>query len=132
MTTAIAEGLYTQEQLDYVAGIKDEDLRSHLLHQTRMKDNMECDRNGFEKLLIKNNLKDKIIIDLENFRNDKSEGSNYYGWQANIAMAFKDRYSQYKQKESTSAVLSDWDIHKIANQAAKNFLDTLCIKPTAL
>jgi ferredoxin-NADP reductase len=44
----------------------------------------------------------------------------YYGYQANIAMAFKDEFArckkQYKNKE---------DIHLIANNAAKNFLNLL-------
>lgn len=42
------------------------------------------------------------------------------GWQANIAMAFKDEYyrnsSKYKNQQ---------DIHVIANTAAKNFLALL-------
>lgn len=43
----------------------------------------------------------------------------YYAWQANIAMAFKDEYNEctgYKNKE---------DIHKIANNGAKRFLNLL-------
>ncbi len=43
-----------------------------------------------------------------------------YGWQANIAMAFKDEYDRNKKKYKNRE-----DIHKIANQAARNFLNTL-------
>lgn len=49
MSNTIAEGIFTQEQIDYVNGVKDEDLRSALLHQVRLRDNMESDRNSFEK-----------------------------------------------------------------------------------
>lgn len=49
---------------------------------------------------------------------DKFEGSYYYSWQANIAMAFKDEFNR------TPEVFKN-DIHNIANQAAKNFLDLL-------
>lgn len=49
MQKKIAEGIFTKEQIDYVNGVKDEDLRSALLHQVRLRDNMESDRNAFEK-----------------------------------------------------------------------------------
>jgi hypothetical protein len=57
---------------------------------------------------------------------DKSEGSYYYSWQANIAMSFVDEYQRWAEKYS---VVNDHPIHSIANQAAKNFLDLLCAKP---
>lgn len=44
----------------------------------------------------------------------------YYSWQANIAMAFKDEYSRNKKKYKNRQ-----DIHEIANNAAKNFLNIL-------
>ena len=56
---------------------------------------------------------------LDEMRSDKSEGSLYYAWQANIAMAFKDTYEEAEDKT---------DIHKIANDAAKRFLGILLIK----
>lgn len=43
------EGLFAQKQLDYVNNIPDNLLRSHLLHQVRLRDIMESDRNSFEK-----------------------------------------------------------------------------------
>lgn len=48
--TATVTGIFTKEQQDYVASVSDENLRSHLLHQVRLRDNMESDRNAFEKL----------------------------------------------------------------------------------
>jgi hypothetical protein len=64
----------------------------------------------------------------EALSNDKSEGSYYYAWQANIAMSFYDAY----MKEFGQG--SDWplphEIHKIANNAAKNFLDILISQPS--
>lgn len=44
-----AEGIFTQEQIDYVDSVKDEHLRDNLLHQVRLRDNMAKDRNSFEK-----------------------------------------------------------------------------------
>ena len=66
---------------------------------------------------IKPDIKEAIGIITTEMKND----TDYYmGWQANIAMAFKDEYDRneksYKNRE---------DIHKIANQAAKNFLSIL-------
>jgi uncharacterized protein YukE len=57
---------------------------------------------------------------------DKSEGSYYYSWQANIAMAFKDEYERFNpnMRDGNREIL-----HRIANNAAKNFLDLL-IKST--
>ena len=51
----------------------------------------------------------------------KNDSELYYGYQANIAMAFKDEYNRnhkkYKNKE---------DVHNIANKAAMNFLNMWC------
>ena len=44
-----ATGLYSEVQVNYVNGISDENLRDHLLYQLRLRDNMEADRNAFEK-----------------------------------------------------------------------------------
>lgn len=54
MEKAVATGLFTKEQENYVASVRDEDLRAHLLHQVRVSDNMESDRNNFEAILRKN------------------------------------------------------------------------------
>ena len=66
----------------------------------------------------------ELCIDLEDMRKDKSGGSLYYAWQANIAMAFYDEFMRQRNDSEESAE----DIHEIANNAAKNFLDML-IKP---
>ena len=53
----------------------------------------------------------------EELKNDKEL---YQSWKANIAMAFKDEYSRCKKKYKNKE-----DLHKIANKAAKNFLNLL-------
>lgn len=59
----VSESLFTQEQFDYVMSVPDIYLRSHLLHQVRLRDNMEADRNNFEmmynELCKKNNASGK-------------------------------------------------------------------------
>lgn len=50
--------LFTDEQINYVASISDNNLRSQLLHQVRLRDNIEADRNAFEKEC--NVLKEKL------------------------------------------------------------------------
>ena len=53
----------------------------------------------------------------------KDEGY-YHSWQSNIAMAFKDKYYSYKKKKN-KRWLNQRDIHEIANESAKNFLNLL-------
>lgn len=48
----------------------------------------------------------------------KESESFYYSYQANIAMAFFDEYAKNKKN-----YMNRGDIHKVSNQAAKNFLD---------
>lgn len=55
---------------------------------------------------------------------DKSEGSYYYGWQANIAMAFQDEFNNWREKHEQETVPAK-AIHEIANNAAKDFLNLL-------
>lgn len=45
-----------------------------------------------------------------------------YAWQANIAMAFQDAYYWEINENPQGKVL---DLHKISNEAAKNFLNLL-------
>ena len=55
----------------------------------------------------------EIIKDLiEELKKDKSEGSYYYSWQANIAMAMFDELNGKATKEE-------------CNNGAKRFLETL-------
>ena len=53
---------------------------------------------------------------VEELRKDKSNGSYYYSWQANIAVAMQDAYGDAEDKT---------DIHKISNDGAKRFLELL-------
>lgn len=120
--------LYNQEQMDYVNGIKDEDLRSHLLHQIRQCENMRQDRDNFERRINQLKLNDKVVIDLQDFRNDKSEGSYYYSWQANIAMSILDQLVDEKLLMPGSRLYTYF--HEAANNGAKRFLDQLCHNTT--
>ena len=54
----------------------------------------------------------------------KEDEGLYYSWQSNIAMAFMDCFGWYK-KEHKKEYLNSADIHTIANDAAKHFLDLL-------
>lgn len=66
-------------------------------------------------------IKKAVKILIKELRKDKEL---YYVWQANIAMAFKDKYYWYKKKKN-KRWLNQEDIHKIANESAKNFLNLL-------
>lgn len=58
---------------------------------------------------------------------DKEEGSYYHGWQSNIAMAFIDEWERYS--EEIVGRNKTYDVrHRIANNAAKRFLDQLIQK----
>jgi hypothetical protein len=52
----------------------------------------------------------------------KEDGSYYYSWQANIAMAF---YDEWKRNDK-EGYCKDQHLHVVANKAAMNFLDLLC------
>lgn len=120
---AIAQELFTEEQIKYVNSVKDEDLRFHLLHQVRLRDNMESDRDAFEKLLAnKNSITHAIKIITNAIKTD--EGYKI-GWVANIAMAYIDNEHWYKQKTGKK-YLNKKDKHIIANNAAENFIKQLC------
>lgn len=54
---------------------------------------------------------------VEELKKDKDPGSYYHAWQSNIAMSFYDECA----RNGVDGPL----IHKVANQAAKNFLDLL-------
>jgi hypothetical protein len=60
---------------------------------------------------------------------DKSTGSYYYSWQANIAMAFYDEAIKEFSIEGEGVHMSAVELHAVANIAAKRFLDSLCHKP---
>jgi hypothetical protein len=74
------------------------------------------------------NIKYKDAIDrvTEELRKDKSNGSYYHSWQANIAMAFKDEFDKYAKEHEIEGSAKNFNTHEIANNAAKNFLNLLC------
>ena len=49
----------------------------------------------------------------------------YYSWQSNIAMPFYDKYFEKRKKKR---YLNNEDIHMVANEAARNFLNLLIKK----
>lgn len=58
---------------------------------------------------------------------DKSEGSYYYSWQANIAMAFHDEFAKMMESGEIEAKFKNsFTFHDCCNNAAKRFLDQLC------
>jgi hypothetical protein len=68
---------------------------------------------------------DRIIAELSK---DKSDGSYFHAWQCNIAMAFKDEFERYARDKEIEGTASNFNVHEIANNAAINFLNTLCRK----
>lgn len=57
----------------------------------------------------------------------RKEKDYYYSWQASIAMNFKDEWYRTR-KAKCGNYINQQDVHEIANQAAKNFLDQLAKK----
>ena len=75
-------------------------------------------------------MKEKISIQqaVDRFRKELRNDEGFReSYKANIAMAFKDEYSSYKV-ELNKRYLGRLDIHKIANVAANNFLNLLCMQ----
>ena len=64
---------------------------------------------------MNNNLKKSTEILTDAIRNDNEL---YYGYQANIAVAFQDEFHRNTKKYKNIK-----DIHEISNRAAKNFLN---------
>jgi len=63
---------------------------------------------------------------VEELSKDKSEGSYYYAWQSNIAMAFFDQFLNDHEGSLTTRQL-----HEVSNKAAKRFLETLIVTAKA-
>lgn len=63
----------------------------------------------------------------------KADPDLYIAYQANIAMAFYDEAHKYKKSIETD--IGDYemiefnDLHELANNAAKRFLDLWCSRP---
>lgn len=68
-----SSGLFTDSQLLYANSVGEKDLRRHLLHQVRLRDNLESDRDSFEKmyneLLIKYKQQKGNGLQLEDWNN---------------------------------------------------------------
>jgi len=63
---------------------------------------------------------------LEHGQSEGEGNSFYYAYQSNIAMAFVDAWANHKFPTADPLFLPKPElVHKIANQAAKNFLDLL-------
>ena len=71
---------------------------------------------------MENKLKEAIDTLVEALQTD--EGYRI-GWQANIAMVFKDEFTRINPDLKRT---SDYELHHIANQASNNFLNLLCTK----
>jgi hypothetical protein len=86
-----------------------------------------------EALRIGNEVMGKIYTDLPNalkvlvkhLGGDKSADSYYFSWQANIAMSFKDEFE--RRMGDQDSCVGKHTLWIIANEAAKNFLDMLCL-----
>lgn len=73
------------------------------------------------KIKKANKFADALKIVRKSLRDDSDL---YYGYQANIAMAFSDEYSRAIAKNKKRYINRD-ELHKISNNAAKNFLNLL-------
>jgi len=69
-----AEGIFTEEQRNYVNGVEESQLRNHLLHQLRLLDLMEVDRDrALRHLRARSNQVKKLNKELIELRKDKGE-----------------------------------------------------------
>lgn len=70
-----------------------------------------------------NKLKEAVSVLVEALKTD--EGYRI-GWQANIAMAFKDEFWRTCTTHKHLDLMDKEALHNIANTAADNFLNLLC------
>ena len=54
--------LYEKDVIDYVESVPDSDLRQHLKHQVRLRDNLRKDRDSFERQHMKLSLKYQQLL----------------------------------------------------------------------
>ena len=69
-------------------------------------------------------LKQAVDVLCKALNKDKSEGSYYHSWQANIAVQFQDECHRWMERNNTG-VITKKGFHEISNNAAKEFLDLL-------
>ena len=74
--------------------------------------------------MIKSNEIEKAIKILQKSLKDKDY---YLGWQANIAMSFKDLVYEAKRTDKNIRI-SNAKLHKLANEAAKRFLNSFILQ----
>ena len=96
---------------------------------TNVFESTEAEKIGKELMeQIESDVPNAIKVLQKELAKDKKEGSYYYEWQSNIAMAFVDAFNQfanyYKVHSEAPPKVGPW-IPKISNDAAKNFLDLL-------
>ena len=96
---------------------------AYLKHFKRLKDSLKYVKQLIEDDVIKiMSVNETIISRLQKAL--KEDPELYYSYQSNIAMPFVDCCYNYKKKNNKKS-LSQKDIHIIANEAAKQFLDLL-------
>lgn len=106
---------HSQERIDYVNRLSIEELKDRYYLNAMYQADLDV-----------KNISKCIVISKEDFRNDKEPGSNFYGWQSNIAMAFKDEFRRYAEEHEIEGTALNFNIHEISNTAAVNFLNILC------
>lgn len=75
---------------------------------------------------MKNNLKKSVTVLIDALRQDKSDGSYYYSWQSNIAMAFHDEFMKMVNNGEIEVKFKhSFTFHDCCNNSAKAFLDNL-------
>lgn len=86
---------------------------------------LELDKNPSKKQILNalSQLKIKEAVEILIEALKKDEGYRI-SWQANIAMVFKDEFSNFS--DSKIGFISLDDVHVIANKASDNFLNLLC------
>lgn len=80
----------------------------------------DTDENKPEKFKKEYQLKKAVEVLCNALREDKSEGSYYYSWQANIAMCMYDSFDG-----SEIDLIGDKNLLDICNKGAKTFLNLL-------
>ena len=75
-------------------------------------------------------LEDAIKVLCEELEKDKAEGSYYYTWQANIAMAFQDEFNSSKLGQYWNANEPQWV--KDINPTDESFIYALSNKALAI
>ena len=68
-------------------------------------------------------LKEAVSVLVEALKTDESYR---IGWQANIAMTFKDEFWRTCRTRQHLDLMDEESLHEIANKASNNFLNLLC------